>query len=184
MVGTQGIGILTGDRFSLPDAPRWELRVQHRGEWSSSYFRGSVSPMAIVLNHIGVATQNLPELTRLFALLGLGIVSTEDVPEQGVITHFLPLPVEPASIELLEVSDPEGTVAKFITKRGPGVHHLSFTVSPGELDPVCEKLRKNGYRLTYETPKSGAHSMRINFIHPASAGGLLIELMEPANGGT
>jgi methylmalonyl-CoA/ethylmalonyl-CoA epimerase len=103
----------------------------------------------------------------------------EAVPEHGVTTHFLPLPKEQASLELLEVIDPEGTVAKFIAKRGPGIHHLSFTVGEGELDPICDKLRGEGYRLIYDAPKAGAHSMRINFIHPATAGGLLIELMEP-----
>lgn len=135
--------------------------------------------MPITLNHIGVAVQNLPELKRLFSLLGLQVTSTEPVPEQGVTTHFLPLPLQPASIELLEITDPEGTVAKFVAKRGPGIHHLSFTVLPGELDPLCAKLVHEGYRLTYAAPKSGAHSMRINFIHPATAGGMLIELMEP-----
>lgn len=134
--------------------------------------------MSIRLNHIGVAVKNRPELEKLFALLGLKVTGTEAVPEQGVTTHFLPFPAGVASIELLEVTDPEGTVAKFIEKRGPGIHHLSFTVDPGTLDAVCEKLRKNGVRLIYDAPKMGAHSMRINFIHPASAGGMLLEVME------
>ncbi|MBS1961100.1 MAG: methylmalonyl-CoA epimerase [Bdellovibrionales bacterium] len=134
--------------------------------------------MSIRLNHIGVAVKNRPELEKLFALLGLKVTGTESVPEQGVTTHFLPFPAGVASIELLEVTDPEGTVAKFIEKRGPGIHHLSFTVDPGTLDAVCEKLRNNGVRLIYDAPKMGAHSMRINFIHPASAGGMLLEVME------
>jgi methylmalonyl-CoA epimerase len=136
--------------------------------------------MSARLDHIGVAVQNLPEIKRLLEILGLGVTSTEPVPEQGVTTHFLPLPRETASIELLEVTDPEGTVAKFIAKRGPGIHHLSFAVKTGELDPLCARLRAAGYRLTYDQPKAGAHSMRVNFIHPASAGGILIEVMEPS----
>jgi methylmalonyl-CoA epimerase len=131
------------------------------------------------LNHIGIAVDRLPELTRLFEFLGLAVAHTEDVQDQGVKTHFLPLPKDPASLELLEVTDPQGTVAKFIEKRGPGIHHLSFMVKAGELDPLCEVLRKNGYRLIYDQPRNGAHEMRINFIHPASAGGILIEVMEP-----
>lgn len=138
--------------------------------------------MSIRLDHIGVAVKDLPEMKRLFEILGLRVANTEPVPDQGVTTHFLPLPKETASIELLEVTDPEGTVAKFIAKKGPGIHHLSFGMKTGELDPLCAKLRAAGYRLTYDAPKMGAHSMRINFIHPASAGGILIEVMEPAAG--
>jgi methylmalonyl-CoA epimerase len=138
--------------------------------------------MSIRLDHIGVAVKDLPQLKRLFEILGLTVSHTESVPDQGVNTHFLPLPRETTSIELLEVTDPEGTVAKFIEKRGPGIHHLSFAMKTGELDPLCAKLRTAGYRLTYDAPKAGAHSMRVNFIHPASAGGLLIEVMEPTPG--
>jgi methylmalonyl-CoA/ethylmalonyl-CoA epimerase len=138
------------------------------------------------LNHIGIAANNLPGLKKVFSILGLQIAHTEPVPGQGVVTHFVPLP-EPTlasgqrtSLEFLEVTDPEGTVAKFIEKRGPGIHHLSFQVETGQLDALCEKLKTAGIRLTYDQPRSGAHQMRINFIHPASAGGILIEVMEKA----
>jgi methylmalonyl-CoA/ethylmalonyl-CoA epimerase len=136
----------------------------------------------VFLNHIGIAVANLPELKRLFALLEFNAASSEAVPEQGVITHFLPIQLDATggNLELLEPTDPEGTVAKFLQKRGPGIHHLSFTVQRGQLDNLLGKLRANGIRLIYEKPKSGAHGMRINFIHPASAGGMLIELMEKA----
>ena len=132
------------------------------------------------LDHIGIAVADLPGLQKLFSILGLKTNHSEDVPEQGVRTHFLPLPAVQGHIELLEVTDPDGTVAKFIQKRGPGIHHLSFLLKRGELDPLCAQLKASGYRLTYDKPASGAHAMRINFIHPASAGGLLIELMEPS----
>jgi methylmalonyl-CoA/ethylmalonyl-CoA epimerase len=131
------------------------------------------------LDHIGIAVAQLPELKKLFGLLGLAVDHTEDVPDQGVRTHFLKLPKEQATLEMLEVTDPEGTVAKFIQKRGSGIHHLSFRIAEGQLDALCARLRAEGYRLTYDQPRPGAHSMRINFIHPASAGGILIELMEP-----
>jgi methylmalonyl-CoA epimerase len=133
-----------------------------------------------VLNHIGIAVADLPQVKKLFSILGFAVAGTENVPEQGVNTHFLPLPHQPAQLELLEVVDPQGTVAKFIEKRGPGIHHLSFTVARGELDPLCGKLKHEGFRLIYEAPKAGAHRMRINFVHPAAAGGMLIEIMEPA----
>jgi methylmalonyl-CoA epimerase len=130
------------------------------------------------LDHIGVAVSDLPALRKLFELLGLAVGHVEEVPEQGVRAHFITLPAKPPHVELLEVTDPEATVAKFISKRGPGIHHLSFRVKG--LDELCVRLRREGYRLTYDAPRAGAHGMRINFIHPASAGGMLIELMEPA----
>ena len=132
------------------------------------------------LDHIGIAVQNVPALAKLFGLLGLKINHSEAVPEQGVMTHFLPLPVEAGHLEFLEPTDPQGTVAQFMAKRGPGIHHLSFRVLKGELDPLMAKLKAEGVRLIYPEARSGAHSMRINFIHPASAGGMLIEIMEPA----
>jgi methylmalonyl-CoA epimerase len=134
----------------------------------------------ITLNHIGVATDRLPELKKLFQLLGIAEGPVESVPEQGVDVHFQTLEGAAPHIEFLEVKDPEGTVAQFIKKRGPGIHHLSFEVATGGLDPLCMKLKQAGYRLTYDAPKKGAQGMRMNFIHPASASGVLIELMEKA----
>ncbi len=136
------------------------------------------------LDHIGIAVSKVPELKKLFMLLGLASDHSELVPDQGVRTHFIPLPAsikgDPhPSLELLEVTDPKGTVARFLEKRGPGVHHLSFRIAKGQLDALCTKLLSEGYRLTYDVPRQGAHQMRINFIYPASAGGILIELMEP-----
>lgn len=138
--------------------------------------------MPTTLNHIGIAVADLPGVKKLFSILGMETTHLESVPEQGVHTHFLPFEVERggSSLELLEVIDPEGTVAKFIQKRGAGIHHLSFRVEKGELDPLCAKLRAEGYRLTYDAPRPGAHQMRVNFVHPASAGGMLIEIMEKA----
>jgi methylmalonyl-CoA/ethylmalonyl-CoA epimerase len=143
--------------------------------------------MPIILNHIGIAVADLPGVKKLFSILGMETTHLEPVPEQGVRTHFLPFEVEgereagrASCLELLEVTDPEGTVAKFIQKRGAGIHHLSFRVAQGELDPLCAKLKAEGYKLTYDAPRPGAHHMRVNFIHPASAGGMLIEVMEPS----
>jgi methylmalonyl-CoA epimerase len=136
--------------------------------------------MPATLDHIGIAVAQVPSLARLFQLLGLEIGHVEPVPEQGVVAHFLALPKEQAHLEFLEPRDPEGTVAKFIEKRGPGIHHLSFRVGRGELDGLCAKLKADGVRLIYDVSRVGAHRMRINFIHPASAGGILIEVMEPA----
>lgn len=134
----------------------------------------------IHLNHIGIAVANLPEIKKLFSVLGMEVSHIERVPSQGVITHFLPLQteVQGGHLELLEASDSEGTVAQFIRKRGPGIHHLSFHVEKGRLRSLCQDLREKGYRLVYDAPRQGAGGAWINFIHPASAGGMLIEIME------
>lgn len=136
----------------------------------------------ITLNHIGIATQSgNSDLARLFQILGFTRGVSEKVADQGVSVHFFNLEGTPPHLELLEVDDPEGTVAKFIQKRGPGIHHLSFLIDSGGLDPLCAKLKNEGFKFTYESPKRGAQNMRINFIHPATSGGVLIELMESAN---
>ena len=136
---------------------------------------------SIHLNHIGIATATgNTQLTKLFQLLGITRGITEAVPEQGVDVHFFNLEGVPPHLELLEVADPEGTVAKFIQKRGPGIHHISFSVGAGELDALCAKLTAEGFKFTYPSPKKGAQNMRINFIHPATSGGVLVELMEKA----
>jgi methylmalonyl-CoA/ethylmalonyl-CoA epimerase len=136
----------------------------------------------VSLNHIGIATETgNAQLDRLFRILGIQRGASEAVPDQGVNVHFFNLEGTPPHLELLEVQDPRGSVARFIEKRGPGIHHLSFLVESGGLDALSEKLKAEGYRFTYETPRKGAQNMRINFIHPASAGGVLIELMEAAS---
>lgn len=130
------------------------------------------------LNHIGIAVRDLPRLKQLFGLLGLSVDRSEVVPTEGVTTHFLPLPKVQASLEFLEPMSADSTIGKFLQKRGPGIHHLSFEVKTGALGPLSEKLRSEGFRLIYDSPKPGAHHMRVNFIHPESAGGMLIEIME------
>ncbi len=135
----------------------------------------------ITLNHIGIATSpGNRQLEKLFKILGITRGISEAVAEQGVNVHFFSPSGEAPHLELLEVVDPAGSVAKFIEKRGAGIHHLSFQVEAGDLDPLCEKLKAEGFRFTYDAPKKGAQNMRINFIHPATAGGVLIELMETA----
>lgn len=139
------------------------------------------------LNHIGIAVSTAADapgvlaLKRLFSLMGLATGEVETVADQGVRVHFVHLPADSGHLELLEPTDPEGTIAKFVAKRGPGIHHLSFRLDAGELDPFCDQLRAFGYRLIYDDAKAGAHRMRVNFIHPSSAGGVLIELMEPSD---
>ena len=141
----------------------------------------SASP-ALALDHLGIAVRAPQELQKLFGILGLAVTHRERVEEQGVDTHFLELPPVTAHLELLEPFDAQSTIAKFLEKRGPGIHHLAFRVPRGRLDPLSVELAQAGYRLIYPEAREGAHQMRVNFIHPATAGGLLIEIMEPRGG--
>jgi methylmalonyl-CoA/ethylmalonyl-CoA epimerase len=135
---------------------------------------------SIKINHIGIACnpESLRTLNELFQILDLSPTHTEAVPDQKVLTHFY-TPVPSAThLELLEPVGEDGPISMALGKRGPGVHHIAFELASGTLDSSCQKLRIRGFRLIYDTPKQGAHGMRINFVHPASAGGILIELME------
>ena len=130
----------------------------------------------VYFDHAAVATREHEKLKRVLSILGLVDCGSEDIPSQGVVTHFLkPSPSAPA-VEILEIVDPQGVVAKFIDKKGPGIHHLSFRVSA--LDELSNELRAQGIRLVYEKSMPGAHKTWVNFIHPESTGGVLIEISE------
>lgn len=131
------------------------------------------------LNHVAIAVSDPSTLKKLFTLLGADLGSFEDIAEQGVRAHFLELAHSAPHIELLEAQDPEGVIARFLKKRGVGIHHLAFETPHGELDKLCEQLQSNGYKLVYESPRLGALNTRVNFVHPESAGGVLIEILEP-----
>ena len=128
------------------------------------------------LDHVAIATNEPEKLKKLFALIGLSDGGTEAVPSQGVLTHFQKLAPDAPAIELLEPTDPQGVVAQFIAKKGPGIHHLCFLV--GDVKALCSKLTTAQIRLIYPQPQPGAHGALVNFIHPASAGGVLIELSQ------
>jgi methylmalonyl-CoA epimerase len=130
------------------------------------------------LNHIGFAVSDRSQLQKCFEILGLCVSHTEAVPSQGVMTYFMKLPLQQGSLELLEATDPQGVIAQFIQKKGPGIHHLSFELKKGSLSFTSQKLIEAGYKLVYPEARDGAHAMRVNFIHPSTTGGVLIEIME------
>jgi len=138
---------------------------------------------AISFDHAAVATREPEKLKNVLLLLGIEDSGNEDVLSQGVKTHFLKVKGDPKlgvdpCVEILEVLDPNGVVAKFLDKKGPGIHHLSFRVSA--IKVVCDYLKNNKVRLVYDTPRPGAHNTRVNFIHPESTGGILIEITDKA----
>lgn len=127
------------------------------------------------VDHIGIAVADLDEALKLYRdQLGLVCKGTEVVEEQKVKVAFLP--VGESKIELLESTDPEGPVGKFIEKKGGGVHHLSFRVS--NIEEKLEQLKQQGVALIDQKPRYGAGGAKIAFLHPKSTGGVLIEICE------
>jgi len=134
------------------------------------------------LNHVAIAVADPARLKHLLSLLGLDCTSIEDVKGEGVRAHFVPVGGARARLELLQpldAGDPGSAIAKFLRRRGEGLHHLAIELGPGTLDQTCERLRSEGYRLVYDRPRPGAEATRVNFVHPSSAGGVLIEITEP-----
>lgn len=125
------------------------------------------------LDHLGIAVQNLDESLRFYCdVLGLRISARETVASEGV--NLAMLPANPR-IELLEPASPSSPIAKFIAKRGPGLHHIALRVD--DLASATERLRQAGANLLNE-PRPGAGGHTYVFVHPASTGGVLLELIQ------
>jgi len=130
---------------------------------------------AMKLDHIGIAVEHIDEALPFWeGSLGLVLHGTEEVVEQKVRTAFLPL--GDTEIELLESTDPEGPIGKFIAAKGQGVQHLAFRVS--DIEAALAELKASGVRLIDEKPRYGAGGARIAFLHPKATGGVLVELCE------
>ncbi len=126
------------------------------------------------LDHIGIAVKSIDAAKKVYEDLGLTIAHVESVETQKVRTAFLS--VGDANLELLEPSDPESPIARFIDKRGEGIHHICLRVD--DIEAELTRLKERGYRLINEAPVSGAHGCRVAFLHPAAGNGVLIELSE------
>lgn len=127
------------------------------------------------VDHIGIAVADLEKALGFYRdQLGLDFKGIEEVDEQKVKVAFFP--VGESKIELLESTDPEGPVGKFIEKKGEGIHHLSFRVS--NLEDKLRRLKEQGVALIDEKPRYGAGGAKIAFLHPKSTGGVLVELCE------
>lgn len=129
--------------------------------------------MKPVLDHVGIAVKSI-EAARVYAALGLKIDHVEIVETQGVRTAFVP--VGDATLELLEPLSPSSPIAKFIEKRGEGIHHICFRVT--NLEEQLARLKETGFRLIHDAPVPGAHGCRVAFLHPTAGDGVLIELSE------
>jgi methylmalonyl-CoA/ethylmalonyl-CoA epimerase len=130
------------------------------------------------LNHIGIAVRSIEDQKAYYEqALGLEFEGLEDVPSQKVRVAFFR--AGDVRIELLEPTEPESTVAKFLEKRGEGLHHLAFAVE--DIEARITELKESGLRMIDDKPRTGSHRMRIAFVHPKSSFGVLTELCEAAS---
>lgn len=127
------------------------------------------------IDHIGVAVRSIEEKTKLYRdVMGLEYKGEETVEAQGVKVAFFK--IGESNIELLEPLSGDTPVGKFIEKRGEGIHHVALAVRG--IEGMIESFMKAGVRMIDEKPRAGAHGKKIAFMHPAAAGGMLIELCE------
>jgi methylmalonyl-CoA/ethylmalonyl-CoA epimerase len=127
------------------------------------------------IEHIGIAVKNLDEAIKFYeGILGLKCYAVEEVTDQKVKTAFFQ--IGQTKIELLESTDPEGPIEKFIEKRGEGIHHIAYATKG--LDSSLTELKKKGIKLIDEKPRPGAEGLNIAFIHPKATYGVLTELCE------
>lgn len=130
------------------------------------------------IEHLGIAVKNLDESNQLFEkLLGVAHYKIEEVESEGVKTSFFQ--VGETKIELLEATKPESPIAKFIEKKGEGIHHMAFDVD--HIESEIDRLKGEGFQVINETPKNGADNKRIVFLHPKTTNGVLVELCEERN---
>ena len=127
------------------------------------------------IDHIGIATEHLEDGLAIWRdALGLTVQLTEEVAEQRVRVAMLP--IGDTRVELLEPTTPDSAVGKFLAKRGPGIHHIAVKVE--DINASLAELKSKGARLIDETPRIGAGGCLVAFVHPTSANGVLIELVQ------
>ena len=133
--------------------------------------------MDIGIDHLGIAVKSLASAKAIYEKLGLAVSPEETVEQEQV--RLVMVPVGESRLELLEATSEDSTIAKFIAKRGEGLHHVCLRVP--DLTAVVERLKVDGVRLVSNEIKIGAGGHRYVFVHPSSAGGVLLELVEASH---
>lgn len=128
------------------------------------------------IDHIGIAVKSLDNALKFYETLGIKPYHFEEVESQKVKTAFIK--VGDTNIELLESTSEEGPIAKYIAKKGEGIHHICYKVE--SVESALEKMKDEGFKLIDENPKPGAHGKIVAFIHPKSTNGVLTELAQDA----
>jgi methylmalonyl-CoA/ethylmalonyl-CoA epimerase len=128
------------------------------------------------IDHLGIATREIAETLEFWRdALGLHLHDIEEVPDQKVRVAMLDL--GESRVELLEPTSPDSPIAKFLEKRGPGIHHVAVGVD--DIYATLDRLRNQGARLIDESPRPGAGGSLVAFVHPSTANGVLLELVQP-----
>ncbi|MFF5987990.1 methylmalonyl-CoA epimerase [Prauserella flavalba] len=143
----------------------------------------ALKPFITTIDHVGVAVPDLDEAIAFYAEnFGLEATHTEVNEEQGVREAMLHAPGDSAgpAVQLLAPLRPDSTIGKFLDTRGPGLQQLAYRVT--DIEAAAQALRAKGLRLLYPEPRRGTAGSRVNFVHPKDAGGVLVELVEPAAG--
>ena len=134
------------------------------------------------IDHVGIAVADLDAAIQLYETsFGMRCVHTEVNEEQGVREAMLEVGDSGSYLQLLAPLSPDSTIGRFLDKNGPGIQQMAYRVD--SIDEVSEHLRSQGMRLLYDAPKNGTAGSRVNFVHPKSAGGVLVELVEPGPDG-
>jgi methylmalonyl-CoA/ethylmalonyl-CoA epimerase len=135
------------------------------------------------IDHVGVAVPDLDEAIAMYRdVFGMHVTHQETNEEQGVREAMVAVGESGSSIQLLAPLNDESTIAKFLARSGPGLQQLAYRVI--DVEQVSAVLRERGVRLLYDAPRRGTADSRINFVHPKDAGGVLVELVEPASDAT
>ena len=139
-----------------------------------------IEPVGLLaVDHVGIAVPDLDAAIGFYEeTFGGRCVHVEQNDDQGVREAMIAIGNGSTRIQLLAPASADSTIAKFLDRKGPGLQQLAFTVA--DVDAACEGLRAKNIRLLYESPRRGTADSRINFVHPKDAGGVLIELVEPA----
>lgn len=133
------------------------------------------------IDHVGIAIPDLDEAIGFYErTFGMRCVHVETNEEQGVREAMLAVGPDESGgcVQLLAPLTADSTIGKFLDKRGPGIQQVAYTVT--DIDTACAALRERGVRLLYDVPRRGTAGSRVNFVHPKDAGGVLVELVEPA----
>ncbi|WP_183095952.1 methylmalonyl-CoA epimerase [Nocardioides stalactiti] len=138
-----------------------------------------VQHLFTAIDHVGIAVPDLDEAIAFYTEnYGMKVAHEETNEEQGVREAMIAVGDTGSHIQLLAPLSADTTIGKFLAKSGPGLQQLAYRVE--DIDAVCATLRERGLRLLYDVPKRGTSNSRVNFIHPKDAGGVLVELVEPA----
>jgi methylmalonyl-CoA/ethylmalonyl-CoA epimerase len=134
-------------------------------------------PLFIALDHVGIAVEDLDTAIAFYeTAFGMRLAHRETNSEQGVEEAMME--VGDSAIQLLSPLSPDTAIGKFLSTKGPGIQQMAYRVA--DIDAASARLRESGLRLLYDEPRIGTAGSRVNFIHPKSAGGVLVELVEPA----